>query len=102
MALINIRRLSPTSVVFEPDPAQLDSKSDFAVWANLDPDSEHRPTAAGQGPDWWLEYPLPRFVQGQPAATSPQVNLNGPVGTPLSYEDSVDRSIKGTINFVTP
>jgi len=100
MALINIKRISSTLVVFEPDPAELDSVSDFAVWANLDPDSAHQPTASGKPENWWMENSLPKFVAGQPAAVSPVINLNGPANTTLPYEDGVDRSIKGTVKFV--
>lgn len=100
MALINIKRISPTMVVFEPDPAELDSVSDFAVWANLDPDAAHQPTASGKPEDWWMTDSLPKFVNGQPAAVSPVINLNGPANSTISYEDGKDRSIKGTIKFV--
>lgn len=105
MALINIKRLSPTSVVFEPDPAELDSATDFAVWANLDPDAPHQPSLPGKAKDWWMDNPLPPFVAGQAAATSPQINLNatvsGVVNNKLEYVDGLDSNIKGTIAFVS-
>lgn len=106
MALIKIIRVSPTSVVFQPDPAELDSGSDFAVWANLDPDAEHQPTALGQPPNWWMDNALPRFVDGQPAATSPAINLNGAVNTTIQYQDTyqdsdgLPKTITGKIKFV--
>ena len=98
MALINIRRTA-AGVIFDPSPASLDSKSDFAVWANLDPDAEHQPSLPGKPKDWWMDDPLPRFVAGQPPATSPSINLTGT--TPLTYVDGLDNSIQGAINFVS-
>lgn len=105
MALINIRRTA-AGVVFDPPTADLDSTSDFAVWANLDPDAEHQPTALGQPPNWWMDNALPRFVEGQPAATSPAINLNGAAGTTLQYQDTYQdndgsqKTITGNIKFV--
>ena len=97
MALIFIRR-NGAVVTFDPSPADLDSISDFAVWANLDPDAEHQPSLPGKAIDWWMDDPLPPYVAGQPAATSPAINLNGTV--PLTYVDGLDSSIVGVINFV--
>jgi hypothetical protein len=98
MALINIRRTS-AGVIFDPSPAELDSKTDFAVWANLDPDAEHQPSLPGKAKDWWMDDPLPRFVDGQAPATSPPVNLTGTA--PLTYVDGLDPSVRGVINFVS-
>ena len=98
MALINIIRDGDV-VRFDPSPADLDSTSDFAVWANLDPKAEHQPTLKGQAKDWWMTDPLPRAVAGQPAATSPPVSLTGTA--PLTYVDGLDTSIEGTLNFVS-
>ena len=98
MALINIIR-DGSVVRFDPSPANLDSKSDFAVWANQDPVAEHQPTLKGKPEDWWMASPLPRAVAGQPAATSPPVSLTGT--SPLTYCDGLDPSIEGTINFVS-
>ena len=98
MALINIVREGDV-VRFDPSPASLDSKSDFAVWANLDPNARHQPTLKGKAADWWMSNPLPPFVAGQPAATSPAINLNGTA--PLTYVDGLAPSIEGTINFVS-
>src|SRR5262245_9379100 len=100
MALINIVR-DGNVVRFDPSPADLDSKSDFAVWANQDPMAEHQPTLKGKPADWWMNDPLPPAVAGQPAATSPSISLTGTVGTPLTYCDGLDTSIEGTINFVS-
>ena len=99
MALINIRRNDAGVVSFDPSPANLDSTSDFAVWANLDPQAEHQPTLKGKAANWWMDDPLPRAVAGQPAATSPPVSLTGT--TPLTYCDGLDPTIEGTINFVS-
>ncbi len=105
MALINIRRLSPTLVVFDPDPAELDATTDFAVWANLDPDAEHQPSMPGKAKDWWMDDPLPRFVTGQDAATSPAINMSatmpGVVNNTLTYVDGLDNGIQATIKFVS-
>jgi len=106
MALINIKR-TETGVIFDPSPANLDATSDFAVWANLDPDEEHQPTLQGKDVNWWMDDPLPRFVDGQPAATSPAINLTtkkNPDGTPIldpiTYVDGKDTNVIGIINFV--
>jgi hypothetical protein len=99
MALIYIKRNDAGVVYFEPSPADLDSQSDFAVWANLDKNAPHQPTLKGQAVDWWMSDPLPPFVDGQPAATSPAVNLTGTA--PLTYVDGLDTSVEGTINFVS-
>jgi hypothetical protein len=98
MALINIRRNGGV-VTFDPSPANLDSVSDFAVWANLDPEAEHQPSLPGKPKDLWMDNSLPRFVAGQPAATSPAINLNGTA--PLTYVDGLDTNIVGVINFVS-
>ena len=98
MALINIKRTGDV-VKFEPNPADLDSTSDFAVWANLDPDAEHQPSLPGKPANWWMDNPLPRFVAGEEPATSPPVNLTGT--QPLTYCDGLDSSIEGQINFVS-
>lgn len=104
MALIYIKR-TDAGVIFDPSPANLDATSDFAVWANLDPDAEHQPSLPGKAADWWMDNSLPRFVDGQPAATSPSINLNpamtGVVNNSLTYADGLDNKIQGTINFVS-
>ena len=97
MALINIIRDGDV-VRFDPSPADLDSTSDFAVWANLDPMSPHQPTKPGKGADYWMDDPLPAAAEGQPAATSPPVSLTG-TGT-IQYVDGVDATIVGYIKFV--
>jgi hypothetical protein len=79
MPLITISRDSSGKLVFDPPVVTLDPAADFVSWANLDPDGEHQPTRQGKPKDYWLDDPLPRFVEGQPAATSPAVAL-----TPLS------------------
>ena len=44
--------------------------------------------------------PLPSFVDGQPAATSPSVNFNGTKGSTVTYVDGLDNTIEGSFNFV--
>ena len=100
MALILIKRSAAGVVYFEPSPADLDSKSDFAVWSNLDPEAEHQPTMKGKPENYWMDYALPKFVTGENAATSPAINLNGPAASSLTYVDGLDTSVEGTINFV--
>jgi len=98
MALINIIRDGDV-VRFDPEPASLDSASDFAVWANLDPVDPHQPTLKGQAKDWWMNDPLPPAVAGQPAATSPPVSLTGP--NQVTYVDGLQKTdAQGHINFV--
>jgi plastocyanin len=97
MALVKIVR-SGANLVFDPDPVTLAKSGDFIVWANHDPSSAHQPTMKGQAPNYWMDDPLPKFVAGQPAATSPAINLAGPPS--ISYvADANSSSPVGTINF---
>jgi hypothetical protein len=100
MALISIRRDPATGqVVFDPPTLQL-GVNDFAVWANYDPQAAHQPTKQGQAADYWLDNSLPPFVDGQPAATSPALNLTGTAATPITYVDGLDSAVApGTITF---
>jgi hypothetical protein len=100
MATISITRVGG-QVVYDPSPLKLDIASDFVVWSNEDPDADHQPTLQGQVATYWMPYSLPRFVEGQPAATSPAVNFSGyTAGTTLTYVDGLapdDGS--GTLTF---
>lgn len=82
MPLIAISRDSSGKLVFDPPSVTLDATGDFVSWANFDPRGPHQPTLQGQAKDYWLNDPLPPFVEGQPAATSPTVAL-----TPLSGQE---------------
>jgi hypothetical protein len=84
MPLITISRDSSGNLVFDPAVVTLDPTGDFVSWANLDPLDEHQPTLQGKPKNYWLDDPLPRFVEGQPAATSPTVALT-PLGATVSY-----------------
>src|SRR5687767_13674061 len=101
MALISIRRDAVTGqVVFDPSSVTLGTVGDFAVWANYDPQASHQPTLQGKPADWWMNDSLPPFVEGQPAATSPAINLSGTAGTSITYVDGLDLAVLlGTIAF---
>jgi hypothetical protein len=98
MALINIRR-SGGQVVYDPPTVKL-ATNDFVVWANQDPEAAHQPTLQGKPKDYWMNDQLPKFVSGQPAATSPAINLTGTAGTTITYVDGLDPNAgTGTITF---
>ena len=101
MALISIRRDESGNVYYDP-PAVTLGAGDFVVWANKDPQAAHQPTLEGKPADWWMTDPLPCFVDGQPAATSPAINLVGakPTGATITYVDGLDPSeASGTIKI---
>lgn len=84
MPLITICRDSSGKLVFDPSDVTLDPKGDFVSFANHDPREAHHPTRQGKAKDYWLDDPLPPFVEGQPAATSPVVALT-PLSTEVTY-----------------
>lgn len=98
MAIVNIRR-SGSSIVYDPSPIKLNT-SDFIVFANYDPEAPHQPTKLGQPANYWFDNKLPPYVDGQPAATSPAINLSS-AGGPITYEDGLNpgSGITGTITF---
>jgi plastocyanin len=99
MATINIRRDGTGKVVYDPPTVKL-GKGDFVVWANQDPAAAHQPTLQGKPADYWMTDSLPGFVAGQPAATSPAINLAGAAGTSITYVDGLDpNGGSGTITF---
>ena len=100
MALISIRRDPATGqVFFDPSDVKL-ATNDFAVWANYDPDASHQPTKLGQAADYWMNDSLPPFAEGQPAATSPAINVTGTAGTAITYVDGLDSAVgAGTLSF---
>lgn len=87
MATVNIRR-EGTSIVWDPSPITLGA-NDFIVFANLDPEAPHHPAPVGQAANYWFDDDLPPFVEGQPAATSPAINLAGAAGTWIDYDDGL-------------
>jgi hypothetical protein len=97
MATITIRRDSSGAVTFDPPSIKLGA-ADFVIWANEDPQAEHQPTKQGKAANYWMDSPLPKFEAGQPAATSPTINLAGPAA--ITYEDGLDPAAgTGTITF---
>ena len=100
MAIITIKRDPQTDkVAFDPNPVKLGT-GDFVVWSNHDPKAAHWPTQKGQAANWWMDDSLPSFQVGQPAATSPAVNLAGPAS--ITYVCSLhpnDPDEQGTISF---
>src|SRR5206468_11904207 len=85
MATVNIRR-EGGNIVYDPSPILL-TANDFIVFANLDPDAPHQPAPVGKPATYWFDNSLPPFVGGQPAATSPAINLSGTAGvTKTRYE----------------
>jgi plastocyanin len=98
MAIVNIRR-SGSSIVYDPSSIKLNA-SDFIVFANYDPDASHQPTKLGEPANYWYDNKLPPYVDGQPAATSPAINLSSAGGT-ITYEDGLHpgSGITGTITF---
>ena len=99
MAIVNIRR-SGSTIVYDPSSVKLGT-NDFIVFANYDPDAPHQPTKLGEAKDYWFNDQLPKYVQGQPAATSPAINLTGAAGSSITYEDGLNpgSGITGTITF---
>ena len=98
MALINIKR-NAGQVVYDPPTVKL-ATNDFVVWANQDPEAAHQPTLQGRAADFWMRNSLPKFVAGQPAATSPAINLTGTAGSSITYVDGLDPNAgSGTITF---
>ena len=98
MALINIRR-NAGQAVYDPPTVKL-ATNDFVVWANQDPEAAHQPTLQGKAADYWMSDSLPSFVQGQPAATSPAINLTGTAGSSITYVDGLDPDAgSGKITF---
>jgi hypothetical protein len=99
MATINIKRDENGNLAFDPPTVKFGA-GDFAVWANLDPQADHQPTLQGKPANYWMDYPLPKFVEGQPAATSPAINLTGTASTPITYVDGLNpTAATGTITF---
>jgi plastocyanin len=98
VALINIRR-NAGQVVYDPPTVKL-AANDFVVWANQDPEAAHQPTLQGKPADYWMTDSLPKFVAGQPAATSPAISLTGTAGTEITYVDGLDPNAgSGKITF---
>ena len=96
MATITIRREGGT-VVFDPPTLKLGA-GDYAIWVNEDPQAAHQPTKQGEAKDYWMSYELPPYVEGEPAASSPAINLAGPAA--ITYVDGLDASVApGTITF---
>jgi hypothetical protein len=99
MATISIRRDDNGMIYYDP-PALTLGAGDFVVWSNKDPQAAHQPTLQGKPADWWMTDQLPCFVDGQPAATSPAINLAGAAGTSIVYVDGLDPDAgSGTISF---
>jgi hypothetical protein len=98
MATVMIRRVEGV-IVFDPSPVELGS-NDFVMWANLDPEAPHQPTPDKRQPALWMDFPLPPFVDGEPAATSPALSITGAAGTSKTYYDGCDPDgPAGTISF---
>jgi plastocyanin len=98
MATVQIKRVGDT-VVFDPSTVELGS-NDFVMWANLDPEASHQPTPDKTQPSLWMDFPLPPFVDGEPAATSPALSITGTAGTSRVYFDGCDPDGPGgTISF---
>ena len=95
MATISITR-KDGRVVYDPDEITIATTGDFVIWANLDPDADHQPTLQGEAADYWMDDPLPRAVEGQPAACSPVLNLAGTAGQPITYVDGLDPEAGGS------
>jgi hypothetical protein len=97
MATVSIRRQG-TSIAYDPPSIKLGA-NDFIVFANYDPEQPHQPAPLGQAASYWFDNSLPPFVDGQPAATSPAINLAGP--NSITYEDGLNpgSGITGTITF---
>jgi len=96
MALIDIVRVGGI-VRFSPVDFQA-AANDFVVWRNSDPESDHWPTPQGQPQNTWFDFPLPKFVAGQPAAVSDNLALpGGPFS--VKYQDALDSSLQGTITI---
>jgi hypothetical protein len=84
MAVITIRRDDSGNLVFDPNEVTLDPTGDFVTWANADDKAPHQPTMQGKAKDYWLDDPLPPYVEGQPMATSPAVALT-PLPAGVAY-----------------
>ncbi len=98
MATVSIRR-EGGKVVYDPSPIRLGT-NDFVIWANYDPLQPHQPTLKGQPRTYWMDNSLPKFVEGQPAATSPAINLAGAAGSSITYVDGLDPDAgSGQISF---
>jgi plastocyanin len=99
MATITIKRDESGAVVFDPSTIKLGG-GDYAIWVNEDPRAAHQPTLQGQAKDYWMNYELPSFVEGEAAASSPAINLTGAAGSSITYVDGLDASVApGTITF---
>lgn len=97
MAEVQIKR---TSNVVSVDPQILNvSSNDFVIFTNLDPQSEHRPTQAGQAADWWLNFPIAAFVEGQDPDSSAAITLpaSGAAAVTIQYVIDAGSSIGGSI-----
>jgi hypothetical protein len=99
MPLISIKRDAAGALFYDPPTVKFGA-GDFAVWANFDTEAAHQPTLQGKAADYWMTNSLPKFIPGQPAATSPAINLAGPAGSSITYVDGLDPSGgSGTITF---
>ena len=100
MATIKIMRESEGGpITFDPNPLTLVS-GDFVCFANHDKWGEHQPAPVGQPAATWMNDALPRFQEGEPAATSPAISLSGTTAKPIDYYDGIEpNSPTGTITF---
>jgi plastocyanin len=81
MAIINIVRRNG-AVTFDP-PSLNVARYDTVVFRNLDPQSQHQVTLLGQANDFWFQFPLAPYVEGQPADTSSELLFDQKLtGTP--------------------
>jgi plastocyanin len=60
------------SVTFSPSPVTIPVNSSV-VFANADPQSQHLPTLAGKGENFWFTHPLAPAFPGRPNDTSDEV-----------------------------
>jgi plastocyanin len=86
---------------FEPSELTL-AAGDFVVFVNRD-SAPHQPAPVEQAADTWMADPLPPFLDGQPAATSPALTFDGfTTGDSISYADGLTTDSgrpTGKINF---
>lgn len=100
MATVTIKRDAGGTVFFDPPTIKLGG-GDFVVWVNEDKEASHQPTLQGQPADYWMDFPLPSYVDGQPAASSPAISFANAAGSPpVKYVDGLDASVAaGEITF---
>lgn len=94
MARVDIVRADDGTVEFRPSPITVQA-GDTVFWRNLDPKAQHWITKRGEARTFWFPSPLARFVDGQPAAVTSGVLINGNIG----YECGLHPEAQGEIRI---